>query len=84
MLLPADDEPSIERVAALTVNELLVPVWPLPSFAVMVTPEPAVVRVTDPVHTPLDHPLVLVLVGLIVPDEAESGTEREYVVTVLP
>jgi len=57
------------------VKPLLTPVCPPPSFAVMVMPEPALVNVTEPVQTPLDQPLVPVLVGLIVPREVDKGTE---------
>ena len=52
--------------AAVTVNELLVPVW-VPSVAVMVTSEPAVVTVTEVEPTPLTK--AVIAVGLIVPAE---------------
>jgi hypothetical protein len=63
------------------VNALLVPVCPLPSFAVIVYPEPAAadtVMELD-VQTPLDQPVVPVLVGLMddpVP-EMDRPTELE-------
>jgi hypothetical protein len=54
-------------MVGFTVNELLVPVWPLASFTLRVTPEPAAVTVTEPVQTPLEK--APVLVGLIDPAE---------------
>ena len=60
-----------------TSNALLVPVCWLPSFALIVTEEPMVEIVTVPVHTPLDQPLVLVLVGLIVPLPVEAERVSE-------
>ena len=45
----------------LTVNPLLVPVWPLPSLALIVIPVPAVVSVSEPVHTPFVQPVVPVV-----------------------
>ena len=42
----------------------------------MATGFPLPVNITEPVQTPLDQPVVPVLVGLIVgPPETESGTE---------
>ena len=66
----------------VTVMAPLVPVWPPPSFAVIVI-DPDADNVTDAlVQTPLDQPLVPVLVGLIVPEEAAKPTLLPKVVTV--
>ena len=54
----------------LTVNVLLVPECPLPSFVEIEMPEPALESVTEPVHTPATN--APVLVGLIVPAEADK------------
>ena len=65
------------RAPVLTVNALLVPVCPLPSFAVMVTDDADLVNVTEPDQTPLLQPEVPVLVGLIVPDPVEADKPTE-------
>ena len=58
--------------AAVTVNELLVPVWVL-SVAVILTPEPAAVRVTEIDPTPPTK--AFIVVGLIDPGEAVRDGE---------
>jgi hypothetical protein len=78
LLLPYATPSSPNGGAAFTVKLLLVPVCPLPSFAVMVMPAPVPVKVTEPDHTPFDQPLVPVLVGLIAkPPETDRPTELE-------